>query len=82
MLATFLKLLQNGENLSPADIAARMGISQEMVLMMSEQLTRQGYLDQIDPCNSACSGCPESSGCGPGKVGRVWMVTEKGQKTV
>lgn len=62
-------------------IAERLGISEELVMMMSEALSRQGYLEEINPCESSCSGCHENAGCGLNKVGRMWLLTEKGQKS-
>jgi hypothetical protein len=82
MLAEILKKFQSGELLSSAEIAAQLGTSEQLVFMMSEELARKGYLEEIDPCQMVCSACPESGVCGAGKAGRIWLLTPKGQKTI
>ncbi|MHC1785100.1 MAG: hypothetical protein AB9891_20510 [Anaerolineaceae bacterium] len=79
MLAEILKKFQSGEILSSSEIAAQLGTTEELVFMMSEELTRKGYLEEIFRCHQSCTSCQEKSGCGSRFTGRVWMLTQKGQ---
>lgn len=79
MLAELLKKFQSGENLTAAEIAGQLDVSEAMVYMMSEELARQGYMEEVSQCKTACSACPESNGCAVEKTGRVWLLTQKGK---
>ena len=84
MLHKFLKAIQSGEVQSVLEIARRMEVSPEMVLQMAKDLTKRGYLQEIDadccPPESTCSDCPARSGCQV--IAKHWFLTEKGKSAI
>lgn len=62
----FLGLLAEGGIHSLAELARRLGVSEELARLMAENLARQGYLAPLgDGCTTACDGCALSDACVP-----------------
>ena len=84
MLHEFLKAIQQGDVQSVFEIASRLKISPEMVLQMAKDLTKRGYLQEIDanccPPESGCSDCAARTSCQV--IGAHWFLTEKGKKVL
>ena len=81
MLHQFLRIIRDGQMQSLLEIARQMNITPVMVLQIADQLTRQGYLQEI---RQDC-GTPEQP-CGDCLVGstcqatiRRWVLTDKGR---
>ena len=79
-----LGLLSYGGIRSTAELAKRLGVSEALVGMMAEDLTRRGYLQALvgGDCNSGCGGCGLVSQCkAPGAEDRLPLLalTEKGK---
>lgn len=79
-----LGLLSYGGIRSTSDLARRLGVSEALVGMMAEDLTRRGYLQALSggDCSSGCGGCAIVSQCKlPGADDRLPLLalTEKGK---
>lgn len=79
-----LGLLSYGGIRSTAELAKRLGVSEALVGMMAEDLTRRGYLQALtgSDCSSGCAGCGLVSQCNvPGAEDRLPLLalTEKGK---
>lgn len=81
-----LSLLSCGGIRSTAELARRLGVSEALVGMMAEDLTRRGYLQALDggDCSTGCGGCAVVSQCKlPRAENRppLLALTEKGRLT-
>ena len=78
-----LALLSCGGIRSTSELAKRLGVTEALVAMMAEDLTRRGYLQALDgDCGSGCGGCAIVSQCKlPGPEDRLPLLalTEKGK---
>jgi hypothetical protein len=81
MLHRFLETLWGGDVQSTQDIARRLDISQEMVLLIAQDLTRKGYLQELgSDCGEPHSGCPDCPINGSCQAPtRHWFLTPKGR---
>jgi hypothetical protein len=78
MIDRLLRLVAEGGVHSYEDLTRHLSISQPLLEMMLEDLSRVGYLRQVgDGCAGHCSGCPVG-GCSVAGPGRLWALTEKG----
>ena len=79
-----LGMLAEGGIHPTAALARRLGVSQELVATMAEELARHGYLRQAagDDCGAGCHGCALSGGCSPGggPAAPLFALTSKGQR--
>ena len=81
MLKEVLKKIAAGEILSLKELAESLGLSENMLKAMLEDLERMGYLTSRAPdCAFRCEGCPLRSSCKVAGVERIWFITEKGLK--
>lgn len=79
-----LGLLSYGGIRSTGELARRLGVSEALVGMMAEDLTRRGYLQALTggDCSTGCGGCAVVSQCKlPGADDRLSLLalTEKGK---
>ena len=75
-----LELVAQGGVRSHADLARKLGVSEDLVGQMIEDLARRGYLRPVaGECQSQCTGCPLAETCAVGGPARVWALTEKGR---
>ncbi len=82
MLNELLRLMGDGGIHSTAELAQRLGVSQELVRLMTDDLVRRGYLSVVgDSCSTACASCQLAGTCGqaraPGSGSVLLMVTGK-----
>ena len=78
MLQRLLELVAEGGLRSYADLARGLGVSEELVGQMIEDLARRGYLRPVTgDCQTQCTGCPLAETCAIGGPTRVWALTEK-----
>jgi len=81
LLKEVLKKIAAGEVLSLKELAESLGLSENMLKAMLEDLERMGYLTSRAPdCTFRCEGCPLRSSCKVAGVERIWFITEKGLK--
>jgi len=83
MLHKLLHIIRSGSVHSLRQLAQRLDVSQALLESMIDELVRMGYLRPIQAdCGESCSSCPMSSSCGIGGSGRMWVLTEAGQRMV
>jgi Mn-dependent DtxR family transcriptional regulator len=81
VLDSLLKAIGEGGAHSQSELARSLGVSEDLLAQMVEDLVRMGYLEAVGgACTSACSGCPMGDLCAIGGQGTVWTLTEKGQR--
>ncbi len=81
MLREILKEIARRETISLKELAYSLGLSEEMLKAMLEDLERMGYLTSSVPeCSFRCEGCPLKSSCKVTGVEKIWFITEKGLK--
>ena len=81
MLQRLLELVAEGGLRSYADLARGLGVSEELVGQMIEDLARRGYLRPVTgDCQIQCTGCPLAETCAIGGPTRVWALMERGEK--
>jgi hypothetical protein len=81
MLEVLLRTLGQGGTHSYGDLANTLGVGEELLQQMIEDLARMGYLRGLgDSCQGKCEACPVSGVCAIGSRGQVWSLTEKGSK--
>jgi hypothetical protein len=82
MLEKLIQYVAEGGIHSYEDVARHLAVSRPLLDMMLEDLARQGYLRAVDGgCDGGCSGC-SLAGCSINEPGHIWVLTEKGRKTL
>ena len=77
MLEKLLLMLAEGRGLSTSMIAARLQVSQALVLSMVDDLERMGYLRKVQAaCGEPCSGCSLHTACGLRGAPQAWLLTK------
>ncbi len=83
MLHKLLHIIQSGNVHSLKQLAQRLDVSQALLESMIDELVRMGYLKALEAtCTNGCDGCPVASTCSIGGSGRIWALTEAGQRMV
>ena len=87
MLERLLDLLATGGVHTPGELAARLGVTDGLLDQMLADLSRMGYLRQVEDvaCSPSsdtrpgrCGGCSLAGACAAGRSGgRVWALTGK-----
>ncbi len=81
VMGRLLRLLGEGGISSTAELARRLDISEGLVGLMVEDLTRRGYLAPLDAgCSSGCDACGLAAACGVTGKPPVLALTEKGRR--
>ncbi|MBU1749933.1 MAG: hypothetical protein KKA73_19800 [Chloroflexi bacterium] len=81
MLEKLLRLVATGGIHSHAVLAEKLDVTEPLLDQMIESLVRLGYLRPVDDtCPSRCEGCPMHETCGIGSGGRLWVLTERGER--
>ncbi|MBM3134457.1 MAG: HTH domain-containing protein [Chloroflexi bacterium] len=81
MLEKLLRLIAAGGTHSLADLAHKLGVSEEQLRQMIADLTRLGYLRLVaGGCEDHCAGCSLASVCAVSSAGQVWSLTDKGER--
>ena len=79
MLDQLLQNLAQGGAHSYADLTRALGVSEELLQQMIEDLVRMGYLKAVDGnCQENCQDCSVAGVCAVGGRGQLWSLTEKG----
>ena len=80
-LQGLLRLLAGGTVHTLAQLAAELGLDQELLKQMLLDLERAGYVQTISGCaEGQCRSCDLQGLCTLGQRQRVWIVTEKGSR--
>ena len=81
MLFRLLQVVHSMHAHSLKELAQQLDVSQELVESMIEELARLGYLRPLaEKCGDECSHCAMGGTCAIGGLGRVWVLTELGQR--
>lgn len=81
MLFQLLRVVHSMGAHSLKELAQQLDVSQELVESMIEELAQLGYLRPLAAkCGDECSHCPVGDTCAIGGLGRVWVLTESGQR--
>jgi hypothetical protein len=81
VLEELLKAIGEGGAHSQSELARSLGVGEDLLAQMVEDLTRMGYLEPVGgECTSGCAGCPIAGLCAVGGQGKVWTLTEKGRR--
>jgi len=81
MLFQLLRVVRSMGAHSLNELAQQLDVSQELIETMIEELARLGYLMPLAAkCSDECSRCPVGDMCAIGGSGRVWVLTETGQR--
>lgn len=76
-----LELVAEGNVHSHTDLARKVGVSEELLGEMIEDLVRMGYLRPVSgDCQGRCAGCPLPKICAIGGPARVWALTERARQ--
>jgi predicted ArsR family transcriptional regulator len=81
VLQRILGLVSKGGVHSQSKLAKELGVSEQLVGQMIEELAQSGYLLPVaDGCGGQCADCPMGMQCTVGGPTRVWALTQKGRK--
>jgi predicted ArsR family transcriptional regulator len=88
MLTTILQKMAVSAVLNRADLAKQLGISEDLLERMLEDLARKGYLTSLAAAGGenhhSCGGCSSCKSCTAGSAGHNqtftgWTLTAKGR---
>lgn len=87
MLKTILQKMAACDVYNQADLARQLGISEDLLSRMLEDLARKGYLTSLasgGASQGSCSGCSlrkSCAGCSSGRPSLLsgWTLTDKGR---
>lgn len=83
MLHQLLQIIASGSVHTLKQLALQLDVSEALLDSMMDELVRRGYLRLVSAtCCGDCGHCPMSSTCAVGSPGRVWVLTQAGQKIV
>ncbi len=79
MLSRLLTEIRAEGTVNTGQLARRLGISEDMVKALIDDLKRRRLLTEVDlDCGTTCHGCPLAGGClTEGKKGRLWQVSRQ-----
>jgi predicted ArsR family transcriptional regulator len=81
VLQRILELVAKGGVHSQTKLAEELGVSEQLVGQMIDELAQRGYLLPVaDGCGGLCADCPMGMSCTVGGPTRVWALSEKGRK--
>jgi len=81
VLEKVLRTLRRGGTQRLQDLAQELDVSSELLESMIDELVRLGYLRRVEAtCAGLCEACGEKARCVAGSRGRLWTLTERGQR--
>ena len=83
LLRRLIRILSEGGTYTYPVLARRLGIGEALLESMLQDLARMGYLRAVSGvCDARCASCPLAPACAVGGTGHVWMLTERGRRSV
>lgn len=83
MLKELLRRVAAGGPLSLPELARAVGLNEELLKPMIEELARLGYLRPVAlGCQRDCARCPLSAGRPAGWCSQLWALTAEGERAV
>ena len=81
ILIETLRLIASAEVRQPQDLAARLGITVELVDGVLQDLVRGGYLTAVaSACHQSCGARCGRATCSSASIARVWVLTDRGKR--
>ena len=81
MLEKLLRIIATGGVHSHKELTKRLEISEALLNGMLDDLVRMDYLRTVGAnCCGACEHCSMGDACAVGEGGRIWVLTEAGQR--
>lgn len=81
LLQVLQNLAQNDEVFSLPHLAHRLGIDQDLLREILDNLVQAGYLRAIgETCPQGCHECPMVTACLSMHPPKAWILTEKGMR--
>jgi hypothetical protein len=78
VLDQVLGIVAQGGIHTRGELAHHLGVSEELLQQMIDDLVRLGYLQPVvGDCSDRCAGCPFAAKSAIGGPGRIWAVAEK-----
>jgi hypothetical protein len=81
MLTELLRTIKTHPFSSLEELGKELDLPIKLIEGMITELTKMGYLKSFEDCDSTCDHCPVGTACAGNTRSKVWMLTEKGQKT-
>ena len=78
MLSRLLRLLAAGHGVDARRLAHDLGVSQDLVVVMLEDLARRGLLHA--ECPAPCEGCPGRPKAITDRTSALWALTLEGER--
>jgi len=79
LLQRLLEAVARGGTHTRSELARELGVSQELLQGMIDDLARRGYLRPTgEGCDEHCATCLLHDTCAVGSPGQIWALTEKG----
>ena len=81
MLNKLLRQVAQGGVHSTAALARELGVSEELLAQMTDDLVRMGYLRPAGGgCGEQCNACQLTARCSLGGPAGIWTLTEKARR--
>lgn len=82
-LETLLARLAEGRTHTLGELAAAVGVDDDLLEQMLQDLERAGLIQTVTlACDQGCDHCPEAGLCRLSHGGRIWLLTERGLRMV
>ena len=83
MLEELLGRIARGGTHNPSELAWELGVGEELLGQMIEDLARWGYLRPVaGDCQGQCTGCSLAGTCAVGGPTRVWTLARRHPATI
>ena len=83
ILQQTIKAIAAGKAHSRNELATQLDISEDMLVQLIRELEQRGHLKlpaEDASCAGKCKGCAFAQACSTEQPGKVWQLTEKGQR--
>ena len=81
MLRELLERLSNSTTVTTKELAEHLGVTEDLVKLMLEDLERRGYLvSQTPQCSLQCESCPLRGSCVALSDDKLWLLRDRGHK--
>lgn len=81
MLEKVLRTIAARESSCSSELARRLAVSEALIESMLETLAQLGYLKPL-VSQAPCRRCPMRSACLYRKQGRIWALSERGERVL
>lgn len=82
LIECLLARMMGGQSMSLEELVHDLEIGRELLEQMLWDLERGGYIQVQHTCRDGCQKCAYRGACHAAPGGRIWVVTEKGRRSV